>query len=255
MTENPAPARSSGVQSVERGFELLEAIADADGEISLSGLAVASKLPLPTIHRLLRTMVALGYVRQLPSREYGLGARLIQLGEKAGRQLGSLAAPELSALVHNLGETANMAMLDGDMIVYVAQKPSPHAMRMFTEVGRRAHTHATGVGKAILAQLPDERVERIVASAGMPTPTRYTHGTVSSLLADLQQIRQRGYSVDDGEQELGVRCFAVTVPDAPTPLAISVSGPTTRVGEDFATRAVPLLRASAARIGEELNRR
>ncbi|WP_129656790.1 IclR family transcriptional regulator [Rothia halotolerans] len=252
MTVETKSKGGAGVQSVERVFELLETISNAGGEISLSDLASASGLPMPTIHRLLRTLVSLGYVRQLPSRRYALGARLIQLGETAGRQLGSAARGELAALVDDLGETANMAVLDGDMIVYVAQRPSPHPMRMFTEVGRRAHTHATGVGKAILAQLPDQEVLRIVSSAGMPVATERSHGTTESLLADLSEIRRRGYSIDDGEQELGVRCFAVAVPEAPTPMAISVSGPTTRVREDFADRAVPALQAAARRISEEL---
>lgn len=243
----------AGVQSVERVFELLESISGAGGEISLSDLAGVSGLPMPTIHRLLRTMVTLGYVRQLPSRRYALGARLIQLGEMANHVLGSAARDELAGLVRDLGETANMAVLDGDMIVYVAQKPSPHAMRMFTEVGRRAHTHDTGVGKAILAQLSDAEVLRIVTSAGMPVHTEHSHATTESLLADLAEIRRRGYSIDDGEQELGVRCFAVAVPDAPTPMAISVSGPTTRVPETFADRAVPALQEAAQRISDKLS--
>ena len=183
MAQPSTEPRSGTVQSVERVFELLEIIADAGGEASLSDLAAASELPMPTIHRLLRTCVLLGYARQLPSRRYALGARLIPLGERAGRQLGRVAQPKLVELVRQLGETANMALMDGDQIVYVAQQPSPHAMRMFTEVGRRANLHDTGVGKAILATLSDDEVRRIVARTGMPTPTPKSHGNVESLLA------------------------------------------------------------------------
>lgn len=244
--------RSGTVQSIERVFELLEAIADAGGEISLSDLASVSQLPMPTIHRLLRTCVVLGYARQLPSRRYALGARLIPLGELAGRQLGRVAQPHLQTLVRQLGETANMALLEGDQVVYVAQQPSPHAMRMFTEVGRRANLHDTGVGKAILATLNDADIRGIVGRVGMPTPTAKSHGTVDSLLADIVAIRQRGFAIDDEEQELGVRCYAVAVPAAPSPMALSVSGPLTRVDEAFGTRAVPVLAAAAADIGAAL---
>ena len=247
-------AAGSGVQSVERVFELLELIADAGGSVTLSELAASAALPLPTIHRLLRTLVGLGYARQLPNRRYALGPKLIRLGEGANQQLGALALPQLKELVDQLGETANMAVLDADMVVYIAQVPSPHSMRMFTEVGRRAHTHDTGVGKAILAQLPDEKVRTIVARAGMPTPTRHSLGGIDALLADLALIRERGYAVDEQEQELGVRCFAMAVPGAPTPTAVSVSGPVSRVDEAFADRAVPVLRTVAARISTELNR-
>ena len=95
MAQPSTEPRSGTVQSVERVFELLEIIADAGGEASLSDLAAASELPMPTIHRLLRTCVLLGYARQLPSRRYALGARLIPLGERAGRQLGRVAQPKL----------------------------------------------------------------------------------------------------------------------------------------------------------------
>src|SRR3954447_18864806 len=185
MTEAVTEAGSGTVQSVERVFELLEIIADAGGEISLSDLAAVAGLPMPTIHRLLRTCVTLGYARQLPSRRYALGARLIPLGERAGRQLGRVAQPQLHQLVRQLGETANMALLDGDQVVYVAQQPSPHAMRMFTEVGRRADLHDTGVGKAILGQLEDADIRGILGRVGMPTPTVHSHGTVESLMADV----------------------------------------------------------------------
>ena len=94
-----------------------------------------------------------------------------------------------------------MALLEGDQVVYVAQQPSPHAMRMFTEAGRRANLHDTGVGKAILATLADAEIRGIVGRVGMPTPTVKSHGTPESLLADVAQIRKRGYAIDDEEQE------------------------------------------------------
>ena len=236
---------SGGVQSVERVFELLELITSARDEISLSELAESAQLPLPTIHRLLRTLVSLGYVRQLPNRRYGLGPQLIRMGEVASRQLGAWARPHLASIVEQLGETANMAILDGDMATYVAQVPSAHSMRMFTEVGRRVHTHDSGVGKAMLAQLDDTQVRGIVNRAGMPTPTEYSIATIDALLAELARIRARGYSIDDNEQELGVRCFAVAVPNMPSLTAISVSGPLMRVDEHFAERAIPILTRAA----------
>lgn len=241
---------AGGVQSVERVLDLLEIMADLGGSAALSDLASRSGLPLPTIHRLLRTLLAKGYARQLPNRKYALGPRLIHLGEAAGQQLGANAKSELAWLAGETEETTNMAVLDGDYVLYVAQAPSPHAMRMFTEVGRRAHTHSTGVGKAILSQLDDDAVRAIVQRAGMPRPTEHSIGTVDELLADLARVRERGYAIDEGEQELGVRCFAVPLPDFPTPAAISISGPDQRVTRDTATIAVPLLQQSARRISD-----
>ena len=232
---------TGGVQSVERVLDLLEIMVDLGGSAALSDLASRSGLPLPTIHRLLRTLLAKGYA---------LGPRLIHLGEAAESQLGSNAKSELTWLVSETEETSNMAVLDGDYVLYVAQAPSPHAMRMFTEVGRRARTHSTGVGKAILSQLDDEAVRAIVQRAGMPCPTEHSIGTIDELLADLALIRERGYAIDDGEQELGVRCFAVPLPDFPTPAAISISGPDQRVTMETAATAVPLLQQAARRISD-----
>src|SRR3712207_2915237 len=152
-----AGGSAEGVQSLDRAFLLLELMADAGGEVAISRLAADSGLAVSTIHRLVRTLVGRGYVRQLPSRRYVLGPRLIHLGEFASRMLATWAQPHLTRLVDVIGETANLAMLDGDRVVYVAQVPSRHSMRMFTEVGRRVHLHCTGVGKVLLAQLPLDR--------------------------------------------------------------------------------------------------
>jgi IclR family acetate operon transcriptional repressor len=244
------PASSpESVKSVARVFDLLELIADAGGSVALSELAASAELPLPTIHRLLRTLVGLGYARQLANRRYALGPRLVRLGEVANRQFGHMAAPQLKQLVERLGETANLATIDGDRVVYVSQSPSPHAMRMFTEVGRRVHMHCSGVGKAILAQLDDDEVRGILTRSGMPQITENTHTTVGALLDELAVIRERGYAIDDGEQELGVRCYAMAVPNMPVATAVSVSGPDTRVDESFGERAVPVLGEIAAEIG------
>ncbi|MEV1011051.1 IclR family transcriptional regulator [Streptomyces sp. NPDC049881] len=236
---------SGGVQSLERAFALLEHMADAGGETGLSELATSSGLPLPTIHRLMRTLVACGYVRQQPNRRYALGPRLIRLGESAARPLATWARPHLARLVDETGETANMALLDGDDVVYVAQVPSRHSMRMFTEVGRRVRPHTTGVGKALLAGLPDDEVRALLARTGMPAATDRTITTPDAFLDALSAVRADGFALDDNEQEIGVRCVAVTVPGSPTPAAISVSGPAGRVTDEATARMAPLLREVA----------
>jgi IclR family transcriptional regulator, acetate operon repressor len=234
-------APSGGVQSIERAFELLELLADAGGTLGLSELATSSGLPLPTIHRLVRTLVNRGYVRQESSRRYSLGSRLIRLGDTSSRLLGAWLQPYLVELVTLTDETANLAMLDGDEVVYIAQAPSPHQMRMFTEPGRRVRAHCTAVGKALLSQLPTDQVRAALARTGMPAITSTTITDPDVLLDQLELIRAQGYAVDDGEQEVGVRCFAVTIPDAPSRLAISASGPQPRMTDAAAARIVPAL--------------
>jgi IclR family acetate operon transcriptional repressor len=245
---------TSGVQSVGRALDVLEAMATAGGFISVTELADKAELPVPTIHRLIRTLVGRGYVRQLPSRHYALGPRLIRLGDCATQLIGAWSHPHLSELVARTGETANMAVLDGDMAVYVAQVPSPHPMRMFTEVGGRVFLHCTGVGKALLLQLPDASIRALLARCTMPSYTENSVRDTDALVADLQRSRQRGYAIDEGEQELGVRCFSVPVPGAPTPTAISISGPATRVTIESANEVVPHLQRVASMLSAEFRR-
>lgn len=251
--QNVQQTASGGVQSIERAFDVLEHMADVGGEVTLTEVAGHTGLPLPTIHRLMRTLINRGYVRQEPSRRYALAPRLIRLGESASQLLGVWARPHLTRLVDTLGETANMALLDGDHAVYVAQVPSRHTMRMFTEVGRRVLPHSTGVGKALLAQLSPAEAQAIIARTGMPAQTPRTITDPAWLLAELRLIRERGYAVDEGEQEVGVRCVAVSVPDSPARAAISISGPEARLTAEMVAKAVPLMTDAARRLGEELS--
>lgn len=245
-------AASGGVQSVERAFELLDIMAESGGSIGISELAEAAALPMPTVHRLVGTLVTLGYVRRLATRRYALGTKLIGLGDSATKLIGGWAKPYLSELVRQTHETSNMAFLEDDMAVYIAQVPSEHAMRMFNEVGQRVLPHSTGVGKALLSQLDDEAVRALVARTGLAPRTAKTLTTLDSLLADLGAVRARGYAIDDEEQEVGVRCFAVPVVGAPTLTAMSIAGPTARVTIESVEQFVPLLQSAAQRLSKDL---
>jgi IclR family transcriptional regulator, acetate operon repressor len=254
MTSVGAVEGSGGVQSVGRAFEILEVIAAQGGELSLSEIAASVGLPAPSAHRLLRTLVSLGYLRQETSRRYALAPRLIRLGESAAKQLGAWGYPVLTGLMEAIGESANMAILDGPNAIYVAQVAGRHSMRMFTEVGRRVPLHATGVGKALLTTLPDDEILRILDLAGMPRITPHTITDPAVMLQDVRASRIRGYSTDDGEQEVGVSCVSVPVPNAPTPTAISISAPTPRMTPDVAREAATALREAAAAMAERFER-
>ena len=243
---------AGGVQSVHRSLDLLEAVASRGGTLTIGEIAAATGVPLPTVHRLLRTLVDRGYMRQTPDRRYALGFRLLPLSASASSMVGAGAERVLGGLVDALGETANLAMRDGDRVAYVAQVPGRHAMRMFTEVGRRVDPHCTAVGKALLAHRGDDEVRAVLARTGMTRHTEHTLTEPDALLAQLEVIRRQGYALDEGEQEVGVRCIAVAVPGATVPLAISVSGPTARMTDDLITEAVPVLQSTATRLAAAL---
>lgn len=246
--------RDGGVQSLHRALDLVEVVAMRGGHLTIGEIAAATEVPLPTVHRLLRTLVDRGYMRQLPNRRYALGFRLVPLGATASSMVGADTEAVLSRLVDALGETANLAVLSGSHAEYVAQVPSRHTMRMFTEVGRQVNLHCTGVGKALLAQLDDDRALAVVRRVGLSRQTEHTLVTEADLLADLGQVRARGYALDEQEQEAGVRCVAVAV--GPEPLswtAVSVSGPVTRMTDDLVNRAVPLLGQAGRALTMHLN--
>jgi IclR family transcriptional regulator, acetate operon repressor len=240
-----------GVQSVQRAFEILEVMAAGKGgALALSDIAAATKRPAPSIHRLIRTLVELGYVRQDSSRRYALAPGLIRLGDGAARQFGTWADPLLAELVQTIGETANMAIIEGTQALYVAQVAGRHSMRMFTEVGRRVSMHTTAVGKALLCQLTDSEARTILQVAGMPSATERSITDPEALLRELAAGRALGYVSEVGEQELGVSCVAVPVPGAPVLSAISFSGPEPRMTSDVVRRAALALQRTAAAMSD-----
>ena len=247
-SRSPCPVRTTGkrrdggVQSLHRALDLRGGRRRPGRAPDIGEIAVATDVPLPTVHRLLPTLVDRGYMRQMPNRRYALGFRLVPLAATASSMVGADTEACSARLVDALGETANLAILSGSHAEYVAQVPSRHTMRMFTEVGRQVDLHCTGVGKALLAQLDDVRVRAVVRRVGLGRQTEHTLVTEADLLADLNLVRARGYALDEQEQEAGVRCVAVPVgPDPMSWMAVSVSGPVTRMTDELIARAVPLL--------------
>ncbi|GAA3034741.1 IclR family transcriptional regulator [Streptosporangium longisporum] len=243
----------SAVQSVDRALDVLEALAERGGEAGLSEIAARTGLPYGTIHRLLRTLLARGYVRQESDRRYALGGALVRLGGVAERMVAVWAQPYLAKLVELSGETANLAVMEGDFVVYVAQVPSPRRLRMFAEVGRRVLPHSTAVGKALMADRPDAEVASLIERTGMPRRTENTITDLPGMLAELKRVRACGYAMDLGEEELGVHCLAVGVRDGSrTVAALSVSGPAERISALDLEGLAGDMRAMAAGFGAEL---
>lgn len=247
-------SHGGGVQSVSRALDTLEIIDAAGGQMALIEMSVASGLPMPTIHRIVRTLVDRSYLRQLPDRRYALGSRLIPLGNTAREVFGSHSGTALARVVDQLAETANLAALDGDMLVYVGQLSSPRAMRMLVELGRHVHPHCRAAGKALLSQLSDEQVRGILERVGMPALTSTTIIEPDVFIAELNRVRQEGIARELGEMEEGVVCLAVPVPSATTHLAVSISGPQSRMTEQLQVRALPVLREVATELASSLVR-
>ena len=242
---SPNPGRGR-VQSVDRAFALLDALSQRGGRASLGELAADTGLAAATVHRLCATLAESGHLRRDARRDYLLGPRLQRIGDAAQRATASWAEPVLAAVVAGTGETANMAVREGDGVVYLAQVPSPHSMRMFTEVGRRVDVHCTAVGKALVAGDDDDEILAMLRRTGM---RRYTESTVtepSELLDEIRGVRRCGFAKDESEQEEGVRCVAIAVGVGEAAFAISASGPEARFTKDRRDAAVDILRSAVA---------
>lgn len=224
------------IQSVDRALFLLETIAEAGGEATLTELANRTSLNISTCHHLLATLIQRGFAAKVPGRRlYALGPRIIYLGHACLQvDLPRRAQPYLEAVNRATGETVHLAALQGDNVVTLAVREAHHAVRVDTgRIGKVEAPHATSVGKAILAWLPEDEIRRIVAG-GMK---RYTEKTVTefpALLKSLRVVRRNGYAIDREEFLPGVICVGAAIRDqAGTVIgAISASTPTMRANDE-----------------------
>ena len=250
--------RRDSVQSLERAFDLVEALAAA-GELGVSELAARTGLVPSTAHRLLATLAKRGYVTQNPlSSRYLLGYKVIEVASGLEHRLSRLRAaarPHLEQIRQATGETTNLVVLDGDHVVYVDQVEGTRSVRMFTVVGTAALAHTTASGKAILAYGPAEAVtSRYGGRESLEGLTPRTLTTVEALEDDMTRIRRRGYAIDNEEHEEGVGCVAVPLFDhtGRPCAAVSVSGPSARIIHADTSELAALLGRHGAQISEAL---
>jgi IclR family acetate operon transcriptional repressor len=240
MKARPPRARTEGerhsIQSVDRALFLLETIAEAGGEATLTDLATRTGLNISTCHHLLATLIQRGFAAKVPGRRlYALGARIMYLSHACLQvDLPRRAQPYIDAINRATGETVHLAALQGDQVVTLAVREARHAVRVDTGgLGKLEAPHATSVGKAILAWLPEDEMRRILAG-GMK---RFTDNTITefpALLEALRIVRRNGYAIDREEHLPGVICVGAAIRDqAGTVIgAISASTPMMRASEE-----------------------
>ena len=197
-----APAGAGHTQALSRGLALLEALAATEGGATLTAVAETVGLPAPTAHRLLATLEQAGYVQQGPGGEWLVGVRAFGVGSAFldHRNLVVQAYPHLKRLMEQSGETTNLAVIDDGEAVFVEQVQCRELMRMSTKLGARAPLHASGVGKAILAAMPDGAVSAALAKCGLVQHTAHTLTNRERLAAELEATRARRLMGDDHVQ-------------------------------------------------------
>ena len=206
-------ADKSGVQSVERIFQLIESLAAHPAGAGLQRLAQDTGLAKSTVHRLLASLVSLGYAAQDENGRYRLTLKMFELssGIVNSMDIMDVAKVHLERLAQRTGEAVHLVIRDGQDIVYI-YKTESGPMRMSSRVGLRSPLYCTGVGKAILATLPADEVAQIWQHTTPQKLTAHTIVEFDALQAQLTEVRTNGYAIDDEENELGVRCVAVAIP-------------------------------------------
>jgi DNA-binding IclR family transcriptional regulator len=224
------------VNTVHKAFEILFLLARHDS-LRVSELANKLEIPKSSTHNIVMTMINNGILERNPdTHRVFLGARLIEIGYIAQTNLDvvRLATPIIRHLNESTDETVHLTILDNDEVLYVDCVESKKRLRTYSVIGVRAPLYCTSVGKAILAHLPPEEIDRIIAEHGLPRITEHTITDRDTLLQDLELVRSRGYSVDNMEHENHLRCIGAPVRNAHGEVfaSISISGPTERIPLD-----------------------
>jgi len=246
------------IHIVVDALDILERFRGDGGEQGASEIAHALGISKNSTVRLLATLEKRGYVEKNPLTErFQLGLKALELRQSYLRQGGLLnrARPMLETMMAETGETVYLVLLKKAHIVYAAAVESKQAVRVVSRLGTRLPAYCTASGKAHLAFLPEEHIDKLYPNAALQSFTPQTLATKSELKAELQAIAARGYSVDNEEFDREVRCVAVPVFDhtGGVAAAISISGPSFRLSESRITNElVPLLVPICAELSRQL---
>ncbi len=200
--------------TVGKALDVLDMVAQAGRPVRFSDLMANSSYPKATLYRFLQTLTSQGMLTLDPDRgTYALGVRLVRLAHAAWQQssLAPLARPELDALAAQTGETIHLAQMDMGQVLYVDKRNAARPVEMFSQAGKVGPAYCTGVGKAMLAYLPDDQLQAVLARQSFHVFTPNTYATPAALIAELHAIRARGYAFDREEHEPGIICVAVPI--------------------------------------------
>ncbi len=244
--------RNDTVQALDRGISVLEVLS-GDDALSLSDLAQRVELPSSTTHRLLATLQKRGFVEFDESlQSWSIGIEVFRIGSRyiAQTNLVDAARNIMRQLMEHCGETANLGICQGGDVIFISQKETSNPIRAFFQAGSRSHMHASGIGKALLADMKRDDVEKIMQNKGLPEFTPNTITSVERLFEDLELSRKRGWAYDNEERYTGMRCIAAGIYNEHGEViaGISISGPTIRLPENLIEKFGPMVADAAEEV-------
>jgi IclR family transcriptional regulator, acetate operon repressor len=244
------------IRAVDRVCDILEVLQQTPGGASLVDVAELTGLPKSSAYRYLLALEGRRYVeREAATGMYRLGLAFLPQQTRQLEVFAERARPHLERLRDKLGETVNLGVLDGSRILHTQVVESPQMMRLAARVGDRGALHSTALGKAISANLAAERVLAMLAAEGMQRLTPTTITSAKRFMTELDAVRQRGYAIDDCENQSDGRCVAVAVVGVPFEMGVSVSAPASRLPRSGVPAVGRALRLVAAQLVREFQDR
>lgn len=251
--------KSQGVtiQSVARALQILDCFTGPVTELGITELSHAMGLGKSTIYGLVNTLLTLGYLEQNPeNKRYRLGLKLFELGSIVQQRMDirEIARPYLKTLSEQFNMTVHMGLYRDCEVIYIDKMDSPNTRIIYSQVGKRAPMHCTGIGKAVLSHLKQDDREYILKNMQWEAFTKNTITDRDKLIDELNLIRTRGYAVDNEEVELGLRCVAVPIfNDQGCPVAaISISSSTAQLDETKVNEVSLAVKEAACNISKKL---
>jgi IclR family KDG regulon transcriptional repressor len=245
---------SDSLQSVERALRVVEVLVHEARPMSVREISEQIGINRTTAHRLVATLCASGWAERAPDGRFQLSVKFLAIGHVVNHQRHFLEEirPELMRLSQLSRETVHVGVLDGFEVLHVDKIESLERVGVSSRIGTRGTVHSTSLGMAIMAAQDDDEVERYIAAAcGLPAPLGLADA--EHFLRRLQDARERGFSMDDEDDSIGVRCVGVAVrgPDAHPLFAISITGPSPRFTHEAALRYGPELGATSEQLSKK----
>ncbi len=241
--DTPSPAAFRAVQ-------VLEALSRSSRALTVTEIAAAVPLAKSSVSNLLVTLEATGMVRR-SAVGWMIGYKALEIGQSVLHSTDLVA--EFKRIVQGMHylsrDTTLLAVLDGTDVLYLARHDGQQPIRRASEIGSRLPAVVTSLGKAMLAAMDEDELERRLALIGeMPRPTRRSHRSKAELRRDLEQIRQRGFAIDDEQNTIGATCFGVALTGVPQPIAVSTTLLSQRLTTTLTTHLVDELTALSAQL-------
>ena len=243
------------IGSLAKGIKVMELLAEQK-QLTVSGVARLLGSNRAVSHRFLATLRELGYVEKDEDDRYRLTFKVFELGMKVANrfEIRQIARPLMQELALASGETVNLGHFDGKGILHVDKIDSLEILRMDSPIGSRAPAYCTALGKAVLAFLPRDEFERFLSQVTLKPHGPNTITTKKNFRLAVDDIRNRGYAVDDQEMSAGLRCVAAPVFDhtGRAAYAISVSGPSLRMTPKRIEDIHPLVQKKCRQLSQQL---